>query len=1716
MDYLLLGYLITFSLIVIAVLRHYTYRMGLPQLSEFIKHKEYELNSKLVSGLAELEDISINLEVDVKKYHHLKKNLETYMHDLDKRKYAFDTTFKKIDAFFETIKKQNRSLELAHHKNESLLAQLRTSEDAVKLYEQRIIKLATAYKDIKTDLSTYSDRNTKNFKAFTQKQTDTLKEIEAALHEKIKEQFQLSEQTVTNDLRRLETDLAQKIKSVGTLETEQGKLIEANLNDFTKNIKIETQKHLDNERNYYLQAKKTLVDEITQELDTFSTSVAQELKDSQTNLDKLKDQLALTSDLLAPVEERIDTIEEKIDTWETQSKLNIQDTHKWVKAFTKQKDQFMKQTLSSHLTALGTEFETSLKTVHQELTAFQTEQKDKIVNLVEKASDQFSAELKREVLLPERMTQFETTFTNAKAEILALQKEISQFKLERQAEIKTYQASLVELIEDHEERVQKSFTTHLKDQAEFFKTHENLLNEYTKTHKEACKELEKQTQQKVTLIIDKKLKQANEQGELIAVKFHDSLRKLDTLQTKFKSFDNQVQTFETDLSNIKAKFVVQVRKRDSQLAHLETEYHTATQKSLHQAQAILKDLLATKQQELVKLLQALEVKLSHQNTTLTQFQTKLHKKLTPELNQIKKQFQNDFNQVITSSRAQLDTLVAELKQNQTTIVAKTQTQQNNLMQDLKQQLQTQLNDWEANITTKISDFHTTTTQDSEFIQKTHQEFIEFKKNTFPTLTERYHTLETNLHTLETSYHHYDQIFKEAADEHQDLKKFIENITEKIHGDVEHFATWLDDERLKIDEVVTEKIATQTTIKDAAQSFNDYLADKRAEIDNLTDKDGIKPIVANFSKFLQDKKALIEKVVAQRLNDLHNLSTLTDLEAIITQEPNDSKKTLPDRSAHLPTTEPAPSTTLRGRLINWLEPKTLPHLDDEITAHQTRQMLQNLEKRINAKFNRFEKVFTLESNFTNQATNQVKGLEKNFIAFFDNTKQNIIAYITAFKSQLTTEAKTLQSTLNEKLAHYQKAYQTTLNDNISASDKKINTFLQSSREEFLTYRNSVIEDYTHRINDHLNTSYEKLDKYLHTFEANLKQNIEKLIAKHDTQLRRSHKDYQKSTGKLQQFNTSINAIAVMEARHEKILKATHDQYEKLKRQTKDFIHHYLHKENINTLIETALENTLKTKISRIEKQVLLRSPLKTDLIAMVKDTMLEELTSLQKLNAQPSLTGKSLAKSTSTVLPIRSSQPKKNSQPVSFAEQLKQHFYQFIRTEVTAQVTHKLTHDIVEAAIRDVTAKATQKVTDQATLSATHQATATLNKTLTDQITKRIDTQVTTRVNEELAKEIATSTTYLKKLVHDGKTLMASQKRQVTKLMVQTQKTIGTHKDELLSEFSKKLSTFDKELALLVKKVKAFTEDTKVFQKTNTLSQRLSEKISAYEKHLSHLITKEKHLKTLDTKMQQTLEREKDLITFTKDLKRKEHSVKNIQEKLEHVFSFSENLTERMNALKEQQQYFETFSKDLKSYETPLKQFKAEFSKLQKKDGFLKETRGLIEKLLTEQKNISIASQQLDENINITAEREHAITHKFKSLEEQAAILENHYKAFKGFDEKYNQLDYLIEDLEQRKLSIEEMRKRLAIERSELHNLKKDFNNQISVVLKALYQKQNTEAKTTSATHTKTAASEKSNHPLDKIATVERLHAIGWSNHDIASHLNMQTHEVEIILKQSRS
>ncbi len=322
-------------------------------------------------------------------------------------------------------------------------------------------------------------------------------------------------------------------------------------------------------------------------------------------------------------------------------------------------------------------------------------------------------------------------------------------------------------------------------------------------------------------------------------------------------------------------------------------------------------------------------------------------------------------------------------------------------------------------------------------------------------------------------------------------------------------------------------------------------------------------------------------------------------------------------------------------------------------------------------------------------------------------------------------------------------------------------------------------------------------------------------------------------------------------------------------------------------------------------------------------------------------------------------------------------------------------------------------------------------------------------------------------------------------------------------FNEMVMGMEKKIASVTDRIDFFLSKTKSVDKIFIFQKEFTSVMANYEKQLSQLKKTEKRFADFQENFQKLEKEHQHLQVIHKNLKEKESNVLNLAQQLETIMNMTGEIEGHINTVKSQSSEIDRFLSKLQDYNQDINAIKKEF-------GNLKELQGDFYDVKKWVKDIQSQSQQNQEKTDIFLGRVAAgeelqkkVTDNIKSLEQKSLSLDERYKALEYLNKKFDNFDIAVYDLEKRIEVIRTLKKEMLVEQDNLNLLKEGFNEQISIILK-IFQNQR---ENDSALFTE----------LDKKfkSLPKTLSHIGWSDKEIAKHLDLELYEVQLLLNRKK-
>ena len=349
----------------------------------------------------------------------------------------------------------------------------------------------------------------------------------------------------------------------------------------------------------------------------------------------------------------------------------------------------------------------------------------------------------------------------------------------------------------------------------------------------------------------------------------------------------------------------------------------------------------------------------------------------------------------------------------------------------------------------------------------------------------------------------------------------------------------------------------------------------------------------------------------------------------------------------------------------------------------------------------------------------------------------------------------------------------------------------------------------------------------------------------------------------------------------------------------------------------------------------------------------------------------------------------------------------------------------------------------------------------------------------------------------------TKEKQVNELIDYFKVKIKNSEEELVSDVNYKIKEVDENINGLNKKVNEFIKNASLIDEIQFFEKKTKKSLEEYSNQIA-IIKKD----LLDfNKTKQEAKKIKKSITHIKDLgeviQSNKKELQDINQKINHTLVTAEKLNNSIANIENERKEINYFLSEMKNHKENIEGIKKELAQVKKYSELGKALNEKMKKAIKQ-------NEEIHEQTNVVANKikednflQNKINNKLKSLEDKSLILENNYQKMNEFSDKYDQLDLAILDLEKRIEKIDKIKSDLLKEQREMLDLKNSFNEQISLALE-FFKKKN------EGNYLKDGVKKNS----EMISTIKKLDNIGWSEKEIAHHLEINVHEVRLILKSS--
>lgn len=355
-----------------------------------------------------------------------------------------------------------------------------------------------------------------------------------------------------------------------------------------------------------------------------------------------------------------------------------------------------------------------------------------------------------------------------------------------------------------------------------------------------------------------------------------------------------------------------------------------------------------------------------------------------------------------------------------------------------------------------------------------------------------------------------------------------------------------------------------------------------------------------------------------------------------------------------------------------------------------------------------------------------------------------------------------------------------------------------------------------------------------------------------------------------------------------------------------------------------------------------------------------------------------------------------------------------------------------------------------------------------------------------------------------KSLIESSKTDMEELVSNFKLRVQDTEQELTGVVNRRVVEVDAKISNISEKVEGFLEETKVFEKANVLGQSMKNQIEDYEKKLKLAQKQNKSMEGVITRFDQLLNKKESISRLEEELRDQREVIKRLDAEGRQFIKDTQQLEGQMKTIGRAKEQISSFFGKASTYEKQIADLKKDLAGVNKKKDEAAKAVVMIQKWQDRLAEISENSARMSQKLMVDEQMENRIKSRLEELEAKSLSLQENYKDLGDFHNKYEQLDYLLEDMDGRMKALEEMRKKLILERNVMAELRKKFDEQIKIVVRHAYNQNGADV------------GKAPNAVLDKAnlnTTISRLHSIGWSKKEIANQLGISASEVELILKE---
>ncbi len=1690
--------------------------------TEFINQNQKKLHALFTNNInnidkEELENLKDQLELSQEEIKNIQQNTQLYQSQFSQQvknlilKYdqiKNNSSTKESQKQLETVSQELLTLKAEFNQSKKLKKSKQsqfekfseyinehqfTINDKVSLFETHLSKLKNKLEKIESnDISLVLKKGSKlkkNIKDFFKKEENLIEKEIKNFKEKLEKDLYQNIMSQSIQIRdKVKKDIRKNITSIKLSEKDLATILQQAKKNQEK-IKKEANNHLEKIKKDFSEISKNWYSKLEREQEVFSNEIKKSIQLEINKEDNLanKQLEKIASSLNKQKQNIIDNIQETLDDYLLQEKENIKLTINEVESetqtfFGNTKEEFeVIKSQFSDMNNIKKSLEIKLEEVENKVLDFE--------KIKEEINENFSKEIKK------KKSNFFTL----------LQDEIDLLNKQKEEKSNIYYQNHQELdnqlafLENDKKKFFSKIDTILKE-AEQQKTTANkqISNIIKDFQKELSKQAEiKNKDQFESLKNDLQLKMDKEIN-LVFQKTNKTQDELNSLKEKFqtqmsneiKEVFKQKSTLKDLMGKIEDYDISSKEKLDKLILDNEKTLKEFKSSAHQELNAFSKDEKKKTQDEMNKQSLYFQDKLKNTQKELSNIKEKFQTQMSNEIKEVFKQkstlkdLMGKIEDYDISSKEKLDKLILGNEKTLKELKSSAHQELNAFSKDEKKKTQDEMNKQSLYFQDKLKN-----TQKE--LSNIKEKFQTQMSNEIKEVFKQKSTLKDLMGKIED----YDISSKEKLDKLiLDNEKTLKELKSSAHQELNAFSK-------------DEKKKTQDEMNKQSLYFQDKLKNTQKELSNIKEKfqTQMSNEIKNFTKQASTLKNLMNKIEGYDISSkekldkliLNNEKTLKELKSSAHQElydfSKDEKKKVQKEMEKLFSTFEKKTIQTQKDLIN-LKGKFQTQMSNEVNDinkqkeeksniyYQNHQELDNqlafLEKKKKKFFSKIDTILKEAEQQKTTANKQISNIIKDFQK--ELSKQAEIKN----KDQFESLKNDLQLKMDKEInLVFQKTNKT--QDELNSLKEKFQTQMSNEIKE-VSKQKSILKDLMGKIEDYDISSKEKLDKLILDNEKTLKE----LKSSTHQELNAFSKDEKKKT----QDEMNKQSLYFQDK-----LKNTQKELSNIKekfqndvlfeiKEFKDYVKNEI--QNSNQLIKSLSPKKDKRFIDfeiKLNKELEQYQKSFQNLIEQQQQAEIE----INEINE------KKLIKAIEDIENLNTEHKDNLNEEKEKLKEMKNNFEQeekerkekiknFIKTSKKIIDSLDQQIDLFKEQHQNKASKLTEK------FDSLHKD---YQKALTNQ-------EVEFQKNiEEVSQKIENTLTSKKQKIEEDFTKISQNLKE---------------KEKLLSlESNKQFEGINKKIIAIAEQIDNFTKQTNIFKKTDILKEKLDQSIKHYNEKIESMKEKSSSLSDVDKQLKLATLSQKQIEKIFNKISLKEGDILMVNQKIENLKSFSETVDTKINSIEKSKKQIIVFLNQINSIRQDSNTIKEDFIKIKDSkievDSTIKEYKHIIEE------NQEIQEQHFDikRDSDKLKENQADIKNQLDKIENKSMILEGNQKKLIEFNEKYDQLDIALQDIEQRKRIIDKMKDdllgmktTLISEKEETKKIKNTLDEQIKMSLKLLNKERQKNI-------IGDRDDEEKNMTESTKESVLSLSRIGWSKEEISKHLSLEIYEVELILQENQ-